>query len=119
MGFVDMVDAFCERALDETAEKIESEMKGIVEAHWKSGAAYKAIHIEAPDRYTRLIGGTGGEGTKHLIWLDQGNGGGRIYPTHSKALRLTDGRGNTVTFAGSVRSYKGIHFLKQIASKYQ
>lgn len=119
MAFVDMVEAFCQRALDETALEIEAEMKSVVNAHWKSGAAYHAIHIEAPSPYERLIGGTGGEGTKHLIWLDQGNGGGRIYPKNSKALRLTDGRGNTITFAKSVKSYKGIGFLKKIASKYQ
>lgn len=119
MDLLEVVNKVCRETLDEVALKVEADMKAVANEHFRSGEAYRAIHIEAPDDYTRLIGGFGGEGTKHLVWLDQGNGSGRIYPKHAKMLRITDGRGNTVAFASSVSTYKGIHFLKTIADKYR
>lgn len=121
MDLMELVNKVCRETLDEVAEKVEADMKAVANEHFRSGAAYRAIHIEAPDDRTRLIGGFGGEGTKHLVWLDQGNGGSgsRIYPKNSKMLRIKDKRGNTVAFASSVRAYGGIHFLKEIADKYR
>lgn len=115
---VEYVNQVANMELDKVAKEIEADMKAVANEHWKSGEAYHAIHIEQNGEYSRIIGATGGEGAKHLYYLDQGNGGRQIYPKHSKALRLTDGRGNTVAFAGSVRPYKGIGFLKKIADKY-
>lgn len=124
MSLVAIFDAFAERELDRVAEEIEADLKNEVSAHWKSGKAYHCIHIEKKDKYVRWIGGTDGtgrgtSGTDHLLMLENGNGGKRIYPTHSKALRLTDGRGNTVTFAKSVKPYSGYGILKKVASKYR
>ena len=121
MSFESQVIAICERELDRVAAEIESEMKAKVAEHYKSGDAERAIHIERTGVLTRFIGGTGGEGTKHLYYLDQGNGGrGRIIrPTRSKALRLTDGRGNTRAFAKQVHGYDGIHFVAEIASRHR
>lgn len=121
MDLMEVVNKVCRETLDEVAQKVEADMKAVADEHFRSGAAYRAIHIEAPDDRTRLIGGFGGEGTRHLVWLDQGNGGSgsRIYPKNSKMLRIKDKRGNTVAFASSVRAYGGIHFLKSIADKYR
>ena len=121
MSLINIFEAFCDKELDRVATEIESEMKAVVAEHHKSGEAERAIHIEKKDMFTRWIGGTGGKGTMHLVYLDQGNGGrGRIIrPTRSKALRLTDGRGNTRAFAKQVHGYDGIHFLEEIASRHR
>jgi len=123
MDLVEVVNKVCRETLDEVALKVEADMKAVANEHFRTGAAYRAIHIEAPDDFTRLIGGFGGEGTKHLVWLDQGNNpngaDGRIHPTNHDKLRIRDKRGNTVAFASSVRTYPGIHFLKEIADKYR
>jgi len=119
MDLLEVVNKVCRETLDEVALKVEADMKAVVGAHSRSGAALQAIHIEAPDDYTRLIGGFGGEGTKHLVWLDQGNksngSDGRIHPTGAKALYLKD----YDIYRKSVKTYKGIHFLKTIADKYR
>lgn len=126
MSLKGIFESFCERELDRVALEIEGEMKAVVSEHYKSGKALAAIHIEKKDMFTRWIGGTDGtgtgvSGTDHLLLLDQGNGGSgsRIVPKNSRALRLTDGRGNTKAFATSVRGYDGIHFLARIASRHR
>ena len=104
----------CMISLDELAETIEGEMKGIVSRHSRSGEALGAIHIEGGRGMTRFVGGTGGEGTLHLYFLNDGNGGRRIYPKRAKALYLKD----YGIWRGSVSPYAGIHFVEAIAARH-
>ena len=108
-----LIDA-CTEKLDEVASTIESEMKGIVGGHRRSGMAVGAIHIEDTGEFSRFVGGTGGEGTMHLYYLNEGNGNGRIYPTRAKALYLKDYN----IWRGSVKTYEGIHFVEEIAARH-
>lgn len=108
-----LIDA-CREKLDEVAQEIEGEMKGIVGGHSRSGMAVGAIHIEETGEFSRFVGGKGGEGTLHLYYLNEGNGGGRIYPRTAKALWLSD----YGIWRGSVRTYEGIHFVEKIAARH-
>ena len=108
-----LLDA-CREKLDEVAQEIEGEMKGIVGGHSRSGMAVGAIHIEDTGEFSRFVGGKGGEGTMHLYYLNEGNGGGRIYPRTAKALWLSD----YGIWRGSVRTYEGIHFVEKIAARH-
>ena len=108
-----LMDA-CRDKVDEVAQEIESEMKGIVGGHSRSGLAVGAIHIENTGEFSRFVGGKGGEGTMHLYYLNEGNGGGRIYPKTAKALWLSD----YGIWRGSVRTYEGIHFVEKIAARH-
>ena len=103
----------CEETLDELANTIEGEMKDIVGGHSRSGAALGAIHIEKYGEHGAFVGGTGGDGTLHLFFLDEGNGNRTIYPRRKKALKYSDG-----SLHGSSRPYKGIHFVAEIASRH-
>lgn len=107
------LDSACEETLDELANTIEGEMQDIVGNHTRSGLALGAIHIEKYGAHGAFVGGTGGEGTLHLFFLDEGNGNRIIYPRKKKALKYSDG-----TLHGSSRPYKGIHFVAEIASRH-
>ena len=108
-----LLDA-CREKLDEVAQEIEGEMKGIVGGHSRSGLAVGAIHIENTGEFSRFVGGTGGEGTMHLYYLNEGNGGGRIYPRTARALWLSD----YGIWRGSVSTYEGIDFVGKIAARH-
>lgn len=108
-----LVDA-CTEKLDEVASTIESEMKGIVGGHKRSGLAYGAIHIEEEGEFARFVGGTRGPGTMHLYYLNEGNGPGRIYPTNGSALWVRP----YGIWRASVKSYEGIHFVEEIAARH-
>ena len=85
MSCVEVLEAACERELHDLANTINGEMKAAVSAgHVRSGLALGAIHIEMGST-SAFVGGTGGEGTKHLGWLNDGNGSGRI---HAKGRAL-------------------------------
>ena len=107
----------CRETLDEVADTIEGEMKGIVGGHTRSGAALAAIHIEVESEFSRFVGGTGGEGTLHLLFLNDGNGSGRIYAS-GKALGKYPGGIPGIGWRKSVKPYKGIHFVEEIASRH-
>ena len=111
---VQVLHEACGKKIEELADTIEGEMKGIVGGHSRSGLAVGAIHIESTGEFSKFVGGTGGEGTMHLYYLNEGNGGGRIYPRHSKALYLKD----YGIWRGSVRTYEGIHFVEAIAARH-
>lgn len=104
----------CSLTINEVADVIEGEMKAVVGAHTRSGAALGAIHIENTGEFSRFVGGTGGEGTLHLFFLNDGNGGHRIYPTHARALYLKD----YGIWRKSVNPYPGIHFVEAIAARH-
>lgn len=129
MGFhlVSTLEQATKRTVDEVSREIESEMKGIVSGkHTKSGAALAAIHIEQTGDMSRFVGGTGGEGTKHLYYLNEGNGGrGRIITANH---RRKDGRPGALGkkpdgipgygWKQSVHGYDGIHFVEEIAARH-
>ena len=108
-----LMDA-CRDKVDEVAQEIEGEMKGIVGGHKRSGLAVGAIHIETTGEFSRFVGGTGGHGTQHLYWLNNGNGPGRIYPTNGQALWVRP----YGIWRASVNSYEGIHFVEEIAARH-
>ena len=103
----------CAKTIEEVANTIEGEMKGVVGGHTRSGAAYRAIHIESTGEFSKFVGGTGGVGTQHLYFLNDGNGGKTIYPKKKKALRFRDG-----SLHAHARPYSGIHFVEQIAARH-
>lgn len=111
---VQVLHEACAKKIDEVAETIEGEMKGIVGGHRRSGLAVGAIHIESTGEFSKFVGGTGGEGTLHLYYLNEGNGSGRIYPRRAKALYLKD----YGIWRGSVSTYEGIHFVEAIAARH-
>lgn len=103
----------CIKTMDEVASIIEGEMKGVVSGHTRSGAALAAIHIENGGFAYRFVGGTGGVGTLHLYFLNDGNGSRMIYPKKKKALKYTDG-----SLHPRSRPYAGIHFVEAIAARH-
>ena len=111
-AFVHVVEVAVEKETDRVVKGIFGEMKGVVGGHTRSGAAVGAIHIQGGGSKW-FIGGTGGEGTKHLYYLNEGNGGHMIYPKRAKALHYSDG-----SFHPRSRPYAGIHFVESIASHY-
>lgn len=111
-ALVEAVEVATQRELERVVNGIYGDMKGIVGGHSRSGAAVGAIHIEGGGM-SYFIGGTGGVGTLHLYFLNEGNGGKVIVPVRAKALRFTDG-----SFHASARPYDGIHFVESIAASY-
>lgn len=114
MSCVEVLKVACMKELRDLAGIIDGEMKGVVGGHTRSGAALGAIHIEMGSQ-SAFIGGTGGEGTMHLKYLNDGNGSGRIYPKRAKALYLKD----YGIYRASVRTYAGIHFVEEIAARHR
>lgn len=110
---VETLNKCCLLTINETASTIEGEMKGIVGGHTRSGAALAAIHIESTGSFSRFVGGTGGVGTLHLYFLNDGNGNKTIRPKRARALHFSDG-----TYHASARPYKGIHFVEAIAARH-
>ena len=113
MSCVAVLNEACTRGVQELANTIYGEMTGIVSGHTRSGMALGAIHIENGGHHA-FVGGTGGEGTLHLKYLNDGNGGSRIYPRRAKALYLKD----YGIWRHSVSPYAGIHFVEAIASRH-
>lgn len=117
-----LVDA-CTEKLDEVAKTIEGEMKaevskgaGKARGIYATGAAVGAIHIEDEGEFARFVGGTHGEGTQHMYWLNEGNGGHQIYPVRAKALHLQSP--GLDAYAKSVRPYAGEHYIEKIAARH-
>lgn len=108
------LESACMDKVTDLSNVINGELKGIVGGHTRSGLALGAIHIEGGG-LSAFVGGTGGEGTLHLYYLDEGNGPGRIYPKHAKALYLKD----YGIWRGSVSSYAGIHFVAEVANRHR
>jgi len=126
MSIVETVRRACLRELEEVATTIEGEMKGIVGSHSRSGLAVGAIHIEGMSESSKFVGGTGGEGTLHMYYLNEGNGGrGAVIRSTRKfdrrgarpgKLYLANGR--PPMYATQVHGYKGIHFVEEIAGRH-
>lgn len=113
MSCVETLTVACEQTVAELANTINGEMKAVVSGHTRSGMALGAIHVENRG-LSAFVGGTGGEGTLHLKYLNDGNGGSRIYPKHARALYLKD----YGIWRGSVSPYAGIHFVETIAARH-
>ena len=115
---IEPVMKIIEEGVDEIAQEILAVEKGIVGKHSRSGAAVGSLHIQVTGEYSRFIGANVGssseDGGLHALYLDEGNGSGRIYPKHSKALYLKD----YGIYRGSVKTYKGIHWVKDVASRF-
>lgn len=110
---IEIVKAEVLKAVDEIAEEILADEKGIVGGHSRSGAAVGSLHIEVTGEFSRFIGATGGEGALHAFYLDEGNGGKMIYPKRGKALKYSDG-----SLHPRSRPYKGIHWVRTVASHF-
>lgn len=106
------LESCCQRTIQEVATTINGEMKAAVAPHSRSGLALGAIHIEFHGMGA-FVGGTGGEGTLHLYFLNDGNGNKLIVPKRKKMLKYSDG-----TLHHSSRPYKGIHFVEAIAARH-
>lgn len=114
---VQVLHEACAKKIQEVAETIEGELKAAVSGgRYSTGLAASAVHIENTGEFSRFVGGTGGEGTKHMYWLNEGNGGGRIYPSRSKALHLQSPGLNI--WRPSVSSYEGKHYVEKIAARH-
>lgn len=110
---VETLKTCCIKTMDEVANTIEGEMKAVVSGHTRSGAALGAIHIVNEGFAHRFVGGTGGVGTLHLYFLNDGNGNKTIVPKRAKALHYSDG-----AYRMRSRPYKGIHFVEAIAARH-
>lgn len=114
---LELVKAEVLKAVDEIAEEILADEKGIVGGHSRSGAAVGSLHIESTGEFSRFIGANVGsnptDGGLHAYFLDEGNGGKMIYPKRGKALKYSDG-----TFHPRSRPYKGIHWVRTVASHF-
>lgn len=108
------------RTIDRVASEIEGEMKSEFGRHSKSGAMIGAIHIERTGEFSRFVGGTGGEGTKHLYWINEGNGSGGIpkNPPPKAPMPLTYGNKEPRGFAMRVSNYPGKHYIEKIAARH-
>lgn len=120
---VQVLHEACAKKIQEVAEVIEGEMKaevakGAGKAHgrYATGAAVGAVHIENTGEFSRFVGGTGGAGTLHMYFLNEGNGGGRIYPRNGSMLHLQSP--GLDAWAKSVSSYAGTHFVEKIAARH-
>lgn len=101
--------AACEEELNTITDSVYGEMVGIVGGRpYATGEAAGAISIQATGEMSRFVGGT----HPHLYWLNEGNGGKRIYPKEYKALGTRFGP------KASVSPYAGIDFVTTIASHY-
>jgi len=118
----DTLQTACENKVTELSNTINGELKAIVSGHSRSGKALGAIHIEGGG-LSAFVGGTGGEGTLHLFFLDEGNGGKIIRPkrrvsprnpNHAAMLQFTDG-----SFHAQARPYAGIHFVAEVANRHR
>lgn len=114
---VETLKSACALTINEVAATIEGEMKGVVGGHTRSGAALAAIHIESTGEFSKFVGGTGGVGTLHLYWLDEGNGHGRI-TAKGRALGKYPGGIPGIGWRHSVKTYAGIHFVHAIAARH-
>lgn len=124
-AFVHEVQVVVEKETDRVVKGIYDEMKAVVGGHSRTGRAVGAIHIEGGGSHY-FIGGTGGIGTMHLYYLNEGNGGSGAIITSTRA---TDRRGRKpgklavydgmyTGFRPYVHGYSGIHFVEAIASHY-
>lgn len=113
----------CKEKVTELSNTIQGEMKAIVSGHTRTGMALGAIHIEPHGALGAFVGGTGGEGTLHLFFLDEGNGNkiirpkrarSPINPNHAAMLRFRDG-----SFHTHASPYSGIHFVSEIAARHR
>lgn len=121
---VETLKVACEKELHELANTINGELKaeaskgaGKARGKYATGAAVGAIHIEM-GTVSAFVGGTGGEGTKHLFWLDEGNGGRRIY-AKGRALGKYPGGIPGIGWRKSVSSYSGTHFVRRVADRHR
>lgn len=116
---VETLKAACSVTLEEVASTICKEMKEAAmngkNGRYVTGTAAAAVQITSTGEFSKFVGGIGNsEGVKHLYWLDEGNGKGRIYPKRKKALWISDHN----CFAMSVKTYEGIHFVHTIAARH-
>ena len=119
---VETLKAACALTIDEVANTIYNEMHQMVDPHsagkaGRTGAASAAIHIESTGEFSKFVGGTGGVGTLHLYWLDEGNGHGRI-TAKGRALGKYPGGIPGIGWRHSVKTYAGIHFVHAIAARH-
>ena len=125
---IELVKAEAIKGLDEYADRILADEKALVGAHSRTGAAVGSLHIQKIGEFSRFIGANVGHGSQdgglHALWLDEGNGKGRITAKHR---RKTGGQGALGSYPGgipgygwkqSVRPYKGIHWVRTVASRY-
>lgn len=120
---VETLKVACKKELEELADTIEKEMKdavaegaGKAKGKYATGAAVAAVHIEMGEM-SAFVGGTGGDGTLHMLFLDQGNGGERIY-AKGKALGKYPGGIPGIGWRKSVAPYAGTGYVHKIASRH-
>ena len=126
---VEVLHEACAKKIEEVAETIEGELKaeagkgaGHAKGRYATGLAVGAIHIESTGEFSKFVGGTDGTGTgktgtDHLAMLNGGNGGGQIYPKHSRLLHLQSP--GLDAWAKSVSSYEGTNFVHKVAMRHK
>lgn len=124
-ALVEAVEVATQRELERVVNGIYGDMTGFVGGHSRSGKALGAIHIEGGGM-SYFIGGTGGEGTLHLYYLNEGNGGEWAIITSTRATdrrgrrpgKLYLANGRQKMYAPRVHGYGGEHFVERIADSY-
>lgn len=121
---LELVKAEVLKSVDEIANEILADEKSIVGKHSKSGAAVGSLHIESTGEFSRFIGANVGNNSKdgglHAFFLDEGNGSGGIpkSPPPKRPMPMTYGTGKAKGFAVHARNYKGIHWVRTVASHF-
>ena len=124
-AFEQVVVNAVEKEVNRVVNGIYGDMKGVVSGHSRTGRALGAIHIEGGGT-SYFIGGTGGIGTLHLYYLNEGNGGKGTIITSTRSHdrrgrrpgKLYVMNGMYTGFKPYVHGYGGIHFVESIAAKY-
>lgn len=119
MNLVRFVQVRCKEELERVSNEICDEMKSA--AHrptqpWTTGLAAASVKIHNTGEQSRFVGALGGEGAKHLYYLNEGNGGkgAVIKPRTAPQLHL---KGLNI-YRKSVHGYSGIHFIEKIAARH-
>ena len=99
-----------EQKLQSVTSEIYSEL--VYECPERSGEAKASIAVQTESEFSRFVGGT----NSHLFFADEGNNQSMsvIYPRKKKMLKFTDG-----SLHPSASTYKGHHFVKDVADKHR
>ena len=131
MSLIDKVAGIVNRVMDTEANEILREIRAeINDGHTRTGRTAASFHIM--NRNESALISTGGRGviesvligSNYLpaIWLNDGNGPGRIYPNEAPYLKFKDSRkGGTgkVYRLPSVSSYEGIDYIGTVAKRHR
>lgn len=106
------VERMLEKKVDELANEIFHELVAAVPV--RTGATKQSFRNIKSGKFTHMVGSY----ALTAKYADEGNGPGRIYPKHARVLRFR-GMDGKMYYAQSVSSYKGDHFVRDVANRHR